>query len=196
MSRSTNLLMFVFGAAIGSLFTYRYVREKYARIAQEEIDSVKEVFSKREKEVREREEKIDNTECKTIIAKQNYTNYSNSEVIPEDVVQMDVEESEEPEIISPEEVGENENYEIISLTYYHDYVLADENDEIVNVEGTIGEEALGSFGEYEDDSVFVRNDRLKCYYEVLLDLRDYSDVIKKMPKPIQIIPERKPHEVD
>lgn len=196
MSRSTNLLMFVFGAAIGSLFTYRYVREKYAKIAQEEIDSVKEVFSKREKEVRDREEKIDNTECKTIIAKQNYTNYSNSEVIPEDVVQMDVEESEEPEIISPEEVGENENYEIISLTYYHDYVLADENDEIVNVESTIGEEALGSFGEYEDDSVFVRNDRLKCYYEVLLDLRDYSDVIKKMPKPIQIIPERKPHEVD
>ena len=29
---------------------------------------------------------------------------------------------------------------------------------------------------YEDDSVFVRNDVMKCDYEILLDHRNYKDV--------------------
>ena len=36
---------------------------------------------------------------------------------------------EKPYVISPEEFGEVEEYEKISLTYYADEVLADENDE-------------------------------------------------------------------
>ena len=43
----------------------------------------------------------------------------------------------------------------------------------------VGEESLNHFGEYEDDSVFVRSDRLKCDYEILLDQRNYSDVVKR-----------------
>ena len=38
----------------------------------------------------------------------------------------------------------------------------------------VGMESLTHFGEYEDDSVFVRNDRLKCDYEILMDERTYS----------------------
>jgi hypothetical protein len=53
------------------------------------------------------------------------------------------------------------------------------------VDDVVGFESLNRFGEYEDDSVFVRNDRLKCDYEILLDRRKYSDVVNK-----------KPHEVD
>ena len=45
----------------------------------------------------------------------------------------------------------------------------------------VGKESLNHFGEYEDDSVFVRNDRLKRDYEILLDQRNYSDVVKTMP---------------
>ena len=71
-------------------------------------------------------------------------------------------------------------YERISLTYYDDQVLTDENDKIIeDIEETIGIDSLTHFGEYEDDSVFVRNDERQCDYEILLDRRKYSDVIKK-----------------
>ena len=40
----------------------------------------------------------------------------------------------------------------------------------------VGLDSLTHFGEYEDDSVFVRNDVMKCDYEILLDHRNYKDV--------------------
>ena len=39
-----NVLIFAVGAAIGSAVTWKLLKTKYERIAQEEIDSVKEVF--------------------------------------------------------------------------------------------------------------------------------------------------------
>ena len=57
------------------------------------------------------------------------------------------------------------------------HILTDEDDEIVeDIEDKIGFDALSHFGEYEEDSVFVRNDRIKCDYEILLDQRKYSEV--------------------
>lgn len=84
-----------------------------------------------------------------------------------------------PYIIRPEEFGEDNDYETVSLTYYDDGVLTDEYDEILedeDVEEQVGKESLKHFGEYEDDSVFVRNDALQTDYEILLDHRKYYDV--------------------
>lgn len=92
-----------------------------------------------------------------------------------------------PYVISPEEFGEFEDYERISLSYYADQVLADEDDEKVDdVDNVVGLESLTHFGEFEDDSVFVRNDRLKCDYEILLDQRTYSDVMKQRPHQMEV----------
>lgn len=69
--------------------------------------------------------------------------------------------------------------EELNLTYFADGVLADECGEIVDdVEEIIGD-GLDHFGEYEDDSVFVRSDAKRCDYEILKDLRDFSDFKKK-----------------
>ena len=79
-----------------------------------------------------------------------------------------------------------DEYEQISLTYYSDGILTDDDDvPITDVDEVVGSESLETFGEYEDDSVFVRNDKLKCDYEILIDQRKYSDVVN-----------RKPHEMD
>ena len=86
---------------------------------------------------------------------------------------------EVPYVISPDEFGELEDYAKVSLTYFADGVLADECGEIVDdVEEIIGD-GLDHFGEYEDDSVFVRSDAKRCDYEILKDLRDFSDFKKK-----------------
>ena len=54
-----------------------------------------------------------------------------------------------PYVISPEEFGEFEDYERISLSYYADQVLADEDDEKVDdVDNVVGLESLTHFGEF------------------------------------------------
>jgi hypothetical protein len=193
-------MMFIFGAAVGSVVTWQYTKKKYEQIAQEEIDSVKETFSKL-KEVKNKDNESDeNNNVRTIVErakdkpsiveyaaklrKQGYINYSNTDSLFEEEVDENM-INDKPYVISPDEFGELDDYDTISLTYYADQVLVDEDDELVeDIEETVGFESLNAFGEYEDDSVFVRNDRLKCDYEILLDQRKYSDVIK-----------RKPHEV-
>ena len=92
-----------------------------------------------------------------------------------------------PYVIPPEQFGDNEEHEQISLTYYADGVLADENDEVIeDVEDAVGIDSLNHFGEYEDDSVFVRNDARKCDYEILLDQRTYSEVVEDMPHQMEV----------
>lgn len=195
----TNFIMFILGAAVGSIVTWRYVEKKYEQIAQDEIDSVKEVFSKREMDFTEETEvvdariKADNAKEKPSVVEyaarlreQGYTNYSDIGTEDEEEVKKESMTVDKPYVIAPEEFGEFDDYEKISLTYYADQILADDNDELVDdVEDVVGFDSLNSFGEYEDDSVFVRNDRLKCDYEILLDQRKFSNVRK-----------RKPHEVD
>ncbi len=206
-NKITSFMIFIFGAAVGSVVTWQYTKKKYEQIAQEEIDSVKETFSKL-KEVKSKDnESEENNNTRTIVErakdkpsiveyaallrKKGYTNYSDIDSLSEDsnVSEEEVDENminDKPYVISPDEFGEFDDYDVISLTYYADQVLADENDELVeDIEETVGFESLNTFGQYEDDSVFVRNDRLKCDYEILLDQRKYSDVIK-----------RRPHEVD
>lgn len=199
MNKATGFVMFVLGAAVGSIVTWQYTRKKYEQIAQEEIDSVKEIFSRRElatdveitapepqtAKVGKPEEKPDITEYAARLEREGYTNYSNVSAGEKKEEQEAMEMK--PYVISPEEFGEFEDYERISLSYYADQILADEDDEKVeDVDNVVGLESLTHFGEFEDDSVFVRNDRLKCDYEILLDQRTYSDVIKQRPHQTEV----------
>ena len=195
-SKLLSFLSFIVGASAGSLITWKFVEKKYKQIAQEEIDSVKETYAKMRKDDLEAKqadleaakaklhpaepEKVETSEVRPeevqkyedVIAKHNYTSYSNN--INEkggDVM------TDRPYVISPDEFGDYPDYETISLTYYNDKVLTDEYNEIVDdIDDLIGEDSLNHFGEYEDDSVFVRNDALKVDYEILLDSANYSDI--------------------
>lgn len=185
-NKIVGLLAFTIGAVTGSVVAWYYAKKKYEQIAQEEIDSVKEVFSRREKE--QAEPTNDKTESNhsqcyedpqlkalreaadTIIRQEGYVTSDDS----------DTPVSDAPYVIPPEELYEREDYETYTLFYYADGVLTDDNEEIIeDVESTIGFESLNHFGEYEDDSVFVRNDVRGCDYEILRDNRNYSDVIAK-----------------
>ena len=62
-----NFFTFVTGLVIGSVVTYVVVKDKFEKIAQEEIDSVKEVFGRRvEKEADKKVEKIAKKEVEKI----------------------------------------------------------------------------------------------------------------------------------
>lgn len=199
MSKSINFMLFIFGAAVGSAATWTYAKKKYELIAQEEIDSVKEVFSKRENgntvkevEFNKQEEKPDLKEYAAKIRESNYTNYSDTDGKSETKRETRKQDERDKKgyfvyVITPEEFGEFDDYEKISLSYFDDQILADENlDMVDDIEGTVGIDSLTHFGEYEDDSVFVRNDERKCDYEILLDHRNYEYVIKKKPRSTEV----------
>lgn len=188
-----GFIIFAAGAAIGSIVTWKLVKTKYERIAKEEIDSVKEVFSKKkdttpktfepkkfepekfepkkfepEKEEPEQPKTYDYTE---VLSKYGYRKDEEDEEKGEQM-------KEGPYVISPDEFGEN-GYTLESFTYYADDVLTDEFDEIIyDLENTVGEDFASHFGEYEEDSVFIRNDELETDFEILRDLRNYSDVVQ------------------
>lgn len=199
MSKSINFTLFIFGAAVGSTVTWIYAKKKYELIAQEEINSVKEVFSKRENgnavkeaEFNKQEEKPDLKEYASKIHKNNYTNYSDTDGESETKRETGKQDERNKNgyftyVITPEEFGEFDDYEKVSLSYFDDQILADENLDIVDdIEETVGIDSLTHFGEYEDDSIFVRNDERKCDYEILLDHRNYEDVIKKKPQSTEV----------
>ena len=62
----------------------------------------------------------------------------------------------------------NEDSDNVSLLYHVDGYLTNEQNVLVDdIENTVGFECLNTFGEYEDDAVYVRNDKLKTDYEIL-----------------------------
>jgi len=64
--------------------------------------------------------------------------------------------------------------------------LTDEGYEVIeDADEAVGEESLDHFGEFEDDSVFVRNDLMRCDYEILQDNRTYAEVLKTIPHPTE-----------
>ena len=62
-------------------------------------------------------------------------------------------------------------------TIYHVIDLRTDRlcDVIEDIDRVVGKDSLTHFGEYEDDSVYVRNDRLKCEYEILLRVGKFED---------------------
>lgn len=179
-----KVFIFAAGAVIGSAVTWKITKTKYEQIANEEIESVKERFRNRENAAEDgasdKEENVDNSlkdrdlsSYESIINENAYRNYSTPKGSENEI--KEEESVDRPYVIPPEEYDEND-YETESLTYYADGVLTDMYDNIIeDVEGTVGTDSLTHFGEYEDDSVFVRNDERQIDYEILLDSDKYYD---------------------
>lgn len=173
--RLTNLLIFAAGAVIGSAVTWTLVKTKYEQMAQDEAREVRELYLKKLEGLDESEKE---TKSDTEDTKSKVEEYADKlrELKYEDDEQEGVDD-DMPYVISPEEFGELDNYETNSLTLYADGVLTDDTGIVIdNVDEVVGIDSLTHFGEYEDDSVFVRNDRHECDYEILKDINRYSDI--------------------
>lgn len=191
-----HFAMFMAGATVGAVGAWFYCKRYYEQIAQEEIDSVKAAFAERKPEklsnnrsnieAEDNKQKADMAKLKPDLVnyaaklqEEGYINYSaHSEKSTKNVYVEKEDKSmvDKPYVISPEDSGEDA-YTQINLTYYADGVLADDEDDILeDIDGTVGLDFASHFGEYEDDTVFIRNDRLKCEYEIQRDNRTYEDV--------------------
>lgn len=182
-NNTKNFLSFTAGAVIGSVVTWQVLKRMYNQIIQEEVKSIKEAFSKRydsnivEEEATETVIEMSEEEKRELI-KQEKEKYI--EKVANSGYNKGAFEDEKynfPRVISPDEYGEYPGYKMVSLTYFEeDGVLADDYGKQFDIEETIGTEAIESMGEYEDDAVHVRNNEMQTDYEVLLDVRAYSEV--------------------
>lgn len=177
-----KILIFAAGVAIGSAVTWKLVKDKYKKLADEEIASVKEVWSKKHPTVEDIAEACVKEGMDVDITAQpkKNTDFKDYRAMQEIIDKNSYKEEDymDKYVISPEEFGESE-LPSESLTYWADGIVTDEANCVMDeddIEETIGSDALTHFGEYEDDSVFVRNETLDKEYEILMDTRRFSDV--------------------
>lgn len=171
-------------AAIAAVATWVYAKDKFAKQASDDISEMKAYYKEKyESHPKEEAAELVKKEQPKTEAQKKAEDLKIYRQMARDKYKANHEEEDgNPHVITPEEFGENNHYDRITLTYYADHVLADENDEIIkDVEETIGFCSLNHFGEYEADIVYVKNDILKCYYEITRDLRKYEDVAGELP---------------
>lgn len=196
-----GIVGFAAGAALGSAVTYLFMKQQREKYVQKEID----IFmndannSKENKEssaddfhqVSEEPEEyvfVEET-TQTPIDYNEFSKYLNDEsqdyIEKEEDDDMDLINNpdvlhERPYVISPDEFGEYVAYEPQSLMYYADGVLTDDMDNpIEDIDGMVGEDFAEHFGEYEDDSVYIRNDKTKCDYEILASAKTFAEATQK-----------------
>ena len=227
-----NVLLVTTGVAIGSLVTWKVVETKYSRIAQEEIDSVKEEYKRimdlqrKEVELYRKASSVSQNDSEEETDDEYYPDDDERDFTPSEQEQIEyykliskyhqtggaddkeyyiegVDEPEEvdygkegdegpedlvqfvngPYVISPEEFGDEPRFSSQPLDYFADGVLADGWGVELDLDETIGEDAINHFGEYVDDIVYVRNERTEIDYEVTRDPRTYAEAVRTNPNP-------------
>lgn len=189
----SKVFIFVTGAAIGSLVTWKLVKEKYAREAREDIEEIRKYYKDKNKSEEDDYEPLTEDDCiiteeeaKRLELQKNKDEYNKIvESYTGKKVVDTIEIQERPFVIEPDEFGLYDDYETVTLTYYADHVLTDEMDEVIkNVDETVGEDSLTHFGEYEDDVVYVRNDQTKTDYEILMDDAIFAELYPELAEEV------------
>ena len=204
-------IIFTAGAIIGSLVTWKVIKTKYEDIAQEEINSVKEEYTrlmvsmkkklndsvtyKDDNNEDDRSEKDTDNIDDSIMTNYNeiIKSYRSSDDEENTQNEKEGEEKEEdndgvsymeaPYVISPDDFGSIPGYNVEPLDYFADGILADGWGVELDIAEIIGEDGINHLRDYDDDVVYVRNEQTKLEYEVTRDPRTYAEAVRTNPNP-------------
>lgn len=201
--RGKTVIGFLVGLVIGSVLTYHGLRNKVEAEIDEEVNKVKEFYKDQlEKQQAEYFEKEEYLKSKAAVAEdkgsvvskiinlknvEKFEEKQNDETDDEDgseetttgafeIFEDNIIAQDKPFVIEEDRVGEYISYDLISLIYFSDGVLTDDWEvPVENPDETVGKEYVEYF-ETGEDVVYVRNDKLKCDFEITRDLRTYEEV--------------------
>jgi len=166
MNKIDAIFSFILGAAAGSVVTWEVVKYKFDLGPYEDI--IEEGGSENSELTSVEGIKGVKKNAKNIIETQEYVAYNKEE--------DESMNNTGPYVITPDEY-DCSDYEPTTLNYYADGVLTDIYDnKIDNIDDMVGLESLDHFGEYEEDTVYVRDDSKKVDYEILRNTEEYYDL--------------------
>lgn len=182
------LFAFAIGAAAGSFAAWKFVEAKYQKIADEEIASMKDYYERRytenTEEAKDKNPDTEEEDDSEYFVYENMAGEYSTESTEDEKGGSEIAEEEAPYVIAPGEFGDGE-HELETLIYFEkNKKLTDDGyTPIGKPETIVGPDFASHFGDYEydQDTVYVRNNRLKTDYEILRDERDYYDVVKQNP---------------
>lgn len=192
-----GLFIFAAGVVAGAVAGAYLVKDKVMADAKQEIEEVREYYKskketkKEEKPVEEKQEtKVEEKEEYQEITR-NYTNYNKIEEAPKQAV------NDMPYMINPEDFGEEEGYDTLTLTYFADGVLVDDVDDVIDdPDPVVGLENLKVFEEFNASAIYVRNDIWKTDFEILKDDWEWKDIEAGPQGPVtETVIEKKPHQL-
>lgn len=179
MNKGLLIFAFSLGAAVGSVITWRIAKDKYEQLHKEELEEKRKKARGDEPSFKQTNDTEEATIDHDPELDKLLDRYSSPAV--KNNKKGDVEDVKPPYVISPDKFGEIFEYDLVNLTYYEDEVLIDDetDDPIDDLDNTVGEDFASHFGEYEDDSVHIRNEELMIDYEILREPRKYSDILRE-----------------
>lgn len=178
MSKFGYFVSFVVGAAVGAVGAWKILKDKYDERTEEALRSIRAAYNNYDEVEEKKEEERDN--FVHILADTGYVSKSKDERTSYTAEKYEqkgaIVEDAGPYVISPDEFGD-EGYDIAYLTYYNDGILVnDMNDKLDDADEIVGTEFKKHFGEFDNpNEVIVRNEKLRCDYDITFDPRDYSD---------------------
>lgn len=187
---------FIFGAACGFLGAHFFLKEKYHREAQEKIDEAlevvrnlrakkppEEILAEKEKERAAAAPAEDPREAKQTVPYDGVYHTPVPVHTPRTEIELNP-KNEEKVYIREEDLGDEDDFEIIHWTYFVDGVIADEDDfelSLDDINNALPDGALSRLRIEEVEGLYVRNYKTKCDYSVLVDERTYTEVVGEKP---------------
>ena len=178
MNNASGIILFAFGLGIGATCGYFFAKSKYEALANEEIESVKEAFHRRNKRIQGMQVQ-DNKEATSkpdIHEEYEKKIAAYKSALAEETPQVIEKDPGEAYVISETDFGEHEDegWSSVTMFYYADGVLADDDEEIVEEpDRYFGEDIdiMEYFSDEERDSLYIRNEGNQADYEILRGLQ-------------------------
>ena len=188
----SNFFIFAAGAAIGSVVTWKLLSIKFEERFQEELRSTEEALKNLYCDTEagpvcgstEEEEEDEVEEGPAAPKPGSFNDYRQAIINNSYSAGKEDTNVVKPYVIPYEEFGERDGYDAVTLTYYADGVLTDEDDNpIDDVEGMIGGDPARDFkvkendpNDKDKDSIYMRNDEMETDFEILRDYRSFASV--------------------
>lgn len=178
-----EIAIFAVGAAVGVGGSFIYFKKKYKSEADEEINEVRKYYQEKFDKEKARIDKLEEESNKIDKAIKEYEKIDTKKVKvkynkveedkEEEIVKAEAESPEEDEPTKPYLITEEEflndknDYDKISLTYYmFDDTLADESDEMIDIEENISTDIYNQIAGSDED-LYVRNNTLQTDFEIM-----------------------------
>ena len=195
------ILIFVGGIAVGGLSAWAYTKSYYKKVTEDKLEIIRSHYKKKQENMVEistehlrwppeepvtisnasEEEMTDYIQKAVEYLSDSPIDYSHIEagILPKEEIVEDT-----PYEISSDEFGEFDDYECITLTYFLDEVLVDDQYQILDEPiSLVGDISLieHDVGEFAEDCIYIRNDAKRCDFEIIYALETYKDYILKHP---------------